>query len=410
MSSLRLHYAWLVVVLLWPVAMLNYLDRQMMAAMKFSIMDDVASIASDENWGNLLAMFKWVYAALSPLGGYLADRFGRRNVIVASLAVWSALTCATGCARHYHQLLLFRGLMGISEACYIPAALALVADYHRGPTRSRAVGLHQMAIYLGIMIGGLSGYAADSPCLGWRLAFLAAGAVGLVYALPLGWLLRDPPRAAGRRVAGPAVFRTVGSLSLNPSFLLLVLYFTLPALAGWLVRDWMPAVLKTQFNIGQGLAGFSATIWVNVAALGGAVAGGWLADRWMRSTDRGRIYTSALGTSLLIPALFGVAGAPTLAAAAAALVLFGIGWGVFDGNNMPILCQIVRPESRATAYGLMNLVSICGGGFADRAFGTLRDRHVPLGAIFAVFAAAVALSVVLVLLIRPRKENTWELP
>ena len=86
------------------------------------------------------------------------------------------------------------------------------------------------------------------------------------------------------------------------------------------------------------------------------------------------------------------------------LILFGLGWGFFDCNNMPILCQIVRPELRATGYGFMNLVSISCGGFADWGFGALRDRHVPLNVIFGAFAGIALLSAVVVLLIKPRTD------
>ena len=260
-----------------------------------------------------------------------------------------------------------------------------------------------MAIYVGIIVGGFSGYVADAPSLGWRFGFDAAGAAGVLYAVPLLFLLRNPPRAAAGQEAKPAPLQALRELAVNASFILLVLYFTLPALAGWVVKDWMPAILKTQFHIGQGIAGVSATLYVNLASLAGAVGGGWLADRWMGHTVRGRIYVSAVGTGLLIPALFGVGNAGTLAVAVAFLLLFGLGWGFFDCNNMPILCQIVRPELRATGYGVMNLVSICCGGFADRAFGALRDRQVPLNIIFGVFAGVGVLSVILVLLIRPRE-------
>lgn len=395
--------AWLAVALLWPVAMLNYLDRQMLAAMKFSMMHDIPSISTEQNWGSLLAMFKWVYAGLSPFGGYIADRFSRRRVVCVSLLVWSAVTWATGHAHTYHQLLWVRALMGISEACYIPAALALIADFHIGPTRSRAVGIHQMAIYVGVIIGGFSGYAADNPTIGWRLAFSVAGAVGVIYALPLFAFLKNPPRATTETASKPSPFRTLHELFSNPSFLLLVLYFTLPALAGWIVKDWMPAILKSQFKIGQGKAGVSATLYVNIASLCGAVLGGWAADRWVRSSARGRIYVSAIGTAMLIPALFGVGNAPTLTIAIVSLALFGIGWGFFDSNNMPILCQVARPELRATAYGIMNMLSVFVGGFADRGFGALRDRGVPINLAFTIFAGTCALSVLLVLLIRPKK-------
>jgi MFS family permease len=396
--------AWLIVALLFPVALLNYLDRQMLAAMKVSVMHDIPDIASQQNWGFLLGAFKWVYAVLSPVGGYLADRFSRRYVIAGSLFVWSAVTWWTGHVTSYDQLVTARALMGISEACYIPAALALIADFHTGPTRSRAVGVHQMGIYTGVIIGGFSGYVADAPQLGWRFAFSVCGVVGVLYALPLLLLLKNAPRPlanlASARKTSP--LDALGALLSNTSFLLLMLYFTLPALAGWVVRDWMPAILQKQFNIGQGHAGVSATLYWQVAALCCAVLGGWLADRWMRRTERGRIYVSAIGMACIVPAMFGVGNAGTLTVAVMFLVLFGVGWGFFDCNNMPILCQIVRPELRATGYGVMNLVSISCGGFADWGFGTLQDRGVPLNVIFSIFASAAVVSIALVLLIRPR--------
>lgn len=405
MKPPSLSYPWLVVALLWPVALLNYLDRQMLAAMKFSVMADIPSIASETNWGLMLGQFKWVYAFLSPVGGYVADRFSRRFTICGSLFVWSAVTWWTGQVTTYGELLWARSLMGISEAFYIPAALALIADYHAGPTRSRAVGLHQMAIYCGVIVGGFGGYAADAPAVGWRLTFAACGVFGMAYALPLVALLRDAPRPAELSVARPAnPAQAARELLANVSFILLVLYFTLPALAGWVVRDWMPAILKQEYALTQGEAGVAATLSWQLAAIGGALLGGWLADRWMRHSERGRIYVSAIGMALIVPAIFGVGNAATLAVAVAFLVLFGLGWGFFDTNNMPILCQIVRPERRATGYGIMNLVSISCGGLADWGFGLLRDRDVPLNVIFGAFAGTAVISVVLVLLIRPRAE------
>src|SRR5207248_4359707 len=126
----------------------------------------------------------------------------------------------------------------------------------------------------------------------------------------------------------------------NGAFLLLVFYFTLPALAGWVVKDWMPPILRNMFHLGQGVAGVSATLYVTIASFGGALFGGVIADAWMRITARGRIFTSAVGMALCIPALFGVGYAPSLLVAIVCLVVFGIGWGFFDANNMPILCQI----------------------------------------------------------------------
>jgi len=399
-------YAWLVVALLVPVALLNYLDRQMLATMKSSMVGDIPSIANKADWGLILGCFKWTYALLSPFGGFIADRFSRRHVICASLFIWSCVTWWTGHVSSFHELMTARAMMGVSEAFYIPAALALIADYHPGLTRSKAIGTHQIGIYIGQILGGYAGYIADSPDHGWRWAFSMCGMIGIIYALPLLATLRNPVKpvaAVAETTSARGGFR---ELLTNRNFLLLVLYFTLPAIAGWVVRDWMPDILKEKFGLGQGKAGVKAIVYVQVASLVGAVIGGILADRWMRKANRGRIFTSAIGMALFLPALFSVGNAGTLSIAVVGLIVFGLGWGFFDCNNMPILCQIVRPEWRATGYGIMNLVSISCGGFGDWAFGALRDRHVALNVIFGAFAGVALLSVFLVLLIKPRPTDT----
>ena len=403
-ASNTLRYAWFVVALLFPVALLNYLDRQMLATMKASMVADIPSIANKADWGLVLGVFKWTYAVLSPFGGYIADRFSRRYVIAASLFVWSAVTWWTGHVTTFHELMGARALMGISEAFYIPAALALITEYHTGSTRSRAVGVHQTGIYCGQILGGFAGYVADSPEHGWRWVFSTCGMLGVIYALPLLALLRNPERPAVDPAQPADKSGVVRGLLGNRNFILLVLYFTLPAIAGWVVRDWMPEILRERFSLGQGKAGVSAILFVQIASLVGAVVGGTLADRWMRHTPRGRIFTSAIGMLLFLPALFSVGNAGTLGIAIAGLIVFGLGWGFFDCNNMPILCQIARPEWRATGYGIMNLVSISCGGFGDWAFGTLRDQHVPLNLIFGVFAGVALLSVGIILLVKPRTD------
>jgi MFS transporter, Spinster family, sphingosine-1-phosphate transporter len=397
-------YAWTIVALLFPVALLNYLDRQMIASMKMSVMNDIPSIGSEANWGLMLGKFKFVYAICSPLGGYLADRFSRKYTICGSLFIWSLITWLTGQVTTYNELLIARTAMGISEACYIPAALAMIADYHSTTSRSRAVGIHQMGIYCGVILGGFAGYVADAPDFGWRFMFDFTGLAGVLYAIPLLWLLKDIPKSsrveesAGEK--GPWI-----AFLYNPNFLLLVVYFTLPAVAAWVIRDWMPAILQKEFNISQGKAGVSAALYWQASALVFALVGGWLADRWMKKTDRGRIFVSAIGMGMIIPAMFLVGKAPSMQSLSLAifgLILFGIGWGFFDINNMPILSQIVRPEQRATGYGIMNFVSMMCGGVADWAFGEMTHRKVPLDVIFSAFSGLAVISVIVVLMIRPK--------
>jgi len=395
--------AWITVALLWPVALLNYLDRQIFATMKQSIMAGVPDIGTDSHFGDLMAVFLFVYGIFSPVGGYVADRFNRRWVIIASLGIWSAITWLTGHAQTYQQMWWARAIMGISEACYIPAALALIADFHHAGTRSRAVGIHQSGIYLGIICGGLGGYVADSR-YGWRSGFQWFGLAGLVYAVVLLLFLKNAPRhrAEDGSVQRVPLFASLRSLFSVGAFMLLVFYFTLPAMPGWVVKSWMPALLAETFHLGQGQAGVSATLWITLASLAGVLIGGVLADRWMRRTNRGHILVSAIGMGICIPALFGIGYAPTLGVAVACLILFGLGWGFFDANNMPILCQIIPPKLRATGYGFMNLASITIGGLAVSRVGAMRDSGAAPSLIFTVCSLAAAVAVVLVLLIRPR--------
>ncbi len=410
-------YAWVVVALLWPVAMLNYLDRQMVSSIRSSIRADIPSIANDQDFGTLMAVFMWVYAFLSPVGGFIADKFNRRWAVIGSLFVWSAVTWATGHAQTYSQMLCFRALMGVSEAFYIPAALALIADFHTGGTRARAVGIHQSGIYVGLALGGVGGYIAQTSS--WRNCFTCFGIAGVVYAVVLMLALRDasrvsspsPPSGERAGVRGQSknesvtFLETFRALWSQPAFWILVIYFTLPAIAGWVTKNWLPTYLADTFQLKEGPAGLSATGYIQIASFVGVLLGGVVADWWMRRTNRGRVFTSALGVLLLVPALLGLGYAWSLGAAIGFMILFGLGWGFFDCNNMPILCQIARPEHRATGYGFMNLVSISVGAAATVALGWMRDHGIKFSVAFAVSAAVALVSVGLILLVKPRAEN-----
>jgi MFS family permease len=401
-------YAWAVVALLWPVVLLNYLDRQMVSTIRASIRADIPSIASDQDFGTLMAVFMWVYAFLSPVGGFIADKFNRRWTVIGSLFVWSAVTWATGHAQTYSQMLTLRALMGVSEAFYFPAALALIADFHTGGTRAKAVGLHQTGLYAGLALGGIGGYIAQTSS--WRNCFTWFGAAGVIYAIVLIFMLKDAPaQNSGGKKKSISVREIFFALWSQPAFWILVIYFTLPSIAGWLTKNWLPTFLADTFNLKQGPAGLSATCYIQFASLGGVFLGGVIADGWMRKTNRGRIFTSALGVFLLVPALLALGYAWSLPVAIAAMILFGLGWGFFDCNNMPILCQIARPEHRATGYGFMNLGAISVGGGATVALGWMRDHGVKFSVAFAASAAVALFSAGLILLVKPRAdifENT----
>lgn len=392
--------------MLFPVGLLNYLDRMMLATMRTSVRADIPSIANDADFGFIMALFMWVYAFLSPVGGYLADRFSRRWMVILSLFIWSLMTWLTGHAHTFSQMAWTRALMGMSEAFYIPAALALIADFHPGPTRSRAIGIHMCGIYAGQALGGVGGYIADTSS--WRNAFYWFGAAGVLYAIFLLFSLRDNRSGSENEFSSRERVSVAASMKMllgTGAFLILVVYFTLPGIPGWAVKNWLPTFLGTVFHLKQGPAGLSATGYVTFACFFGALLGGTLADRAMRYTSRGRIYVSAMGMGLCVPALIGLGNAGSLNGAIACMILFGLGFGFFDANNMPILCQIVRPEYRATGYGIMNLIGVAAGAGITVLMGSLRDHGISLGVVFSICAAAALIGGLLILLVRPREKE-----
>ncbi len=383
--------AWLTVALLWPVAMLNYLDRQMLATMGLSLRADIAELQSAEKFGDLMAIFLVVYAICSPIGGWVADRVNRKWLIVLSLAVWSSVTLLMGHAHNFPELYWLRAGMGISEALYIPAGLALIADFHRGSTRSLAVGLHLSGLYMGQALGGIGGWIAQD--VSWRAAFGSCGWFGVGYALVLVCFLREADRHSP---AFNAANETGQPSSINwPGFALLLLCFMLPSFPGWAVKNWLPTLLHDRFAFDQKSSGLFATIFASGAGFLGVILGGRLSDAWFRRNPRGRTYMSAIGLLITVPALVGIGQANTAAVALACIALYGLAFGFFDTNNMPILCELAPPRFRATGYGLINFAGISAGAIVTPLLGRLKDGGVPLGTGLAICAAPAFLAAAL---------------
>ena len=391
--------AWGTVALLWPVALLNYLDRQMLATMGLSIKVDIVELQSAECYGQLMAVFMWVYAFCSPLGGLIADRLNRKWLIVASLGIWSGVTLLMGQVHGFHQLYWLRAIMGVSEAFYIPAGLALIADYHRGPTRSLAVGVHMSGIYMGQALGGVGGWVAQD--ISWRTAFAGCGVMGVAYAFVLMLFLREKARDAAEPAAAQTAGAPAGGSVRWLGFLILLLCFSLPSMPGWAVKNWLPTLLQDRFLLDQKTSGLWATLIYAGAAFCGVLIGGRLSDVWSQRHVRGRTWASGLGLLLTVPALIGMGLAPSFPLALAATALYGLGFGMFDANNMPILCQVMPARCRATAYGVLNFAGIGAGAFLTPLLGRLKDHGVPLATGFAVCAAPALLAALLMFTLRP---------
>lgn len=396
-------YPWVVVGLLWLVALLNYMDRQMLATMRPSMQSDIEELNTAENFGILMAIFLWIYGLMSPVAGIIADRFNRKSLIVGSLFVWSGVTFAMGYATSFDQLYWLRAIMGVSEALYIPAALSLIADYHTGKTRSLAIGIHMTGLYMGQALGGFGATIAAN--LSWQFTFQSFGFIGMLYSIILILFLREINSKnpdSNRLQSAVSPIKGLRFLFLNPAFWLLVLYFTLPSLPGWAVKNWLPTLFSETLGIDMASAGPMATITTSGSSLLGVLIGGYLSDKWVQKNFRGRVYTGAIGLALTIPALILLGFGSELWHILLAAFCFGFGFGLFDTNNMPILCQLVPPRYRATGYGFMNLTGIFSGALVTDWLGKSSDAG-NLGQSFA-FLAIIILVILVVQLyfLRPK--------
>lgn len=401
-------YAWLVVALLWIVAFLNYLDRILITSMRDPIVADFS--LNDAQFGLLTAVFLWSYGIFSPFGGFIADKYSRKKTIVFSVMVWSVVTLWTGYASSFQEMLLTRFLMGISEACYIPAGLALITDYHRGKTRSLATGLHMSGLYAGLALGGIGGYVAE--LWGWRSGFHIFGAFGVVYALLLLFLLRDykaPVEEKEENVILETVKITatgaLKALFKVSSFYILLFYFAILGMVNWLVNGWLPTFLKDHFNLNLGEAGLSATGYIQIGSFIGVILGGILADRWTRKNNKGRLYMLIIGFSLGAPFLFLMASTTVMNIAIIAMVVFGLARGFNDANLMPILRQVADAKYIATGYGVLNFLSTIVGGMMVYVGGALKDADVSLSLVYQFAALALLVATWCLFFIRLKKND-----
>lgn len=402
------------VALLWAVAVLNYLDRQLVVTMAKPIKADLG--IADGRFGLFSSVFLWVYGLCSPLAGYLADRVGRKPVIISSLAVWSAATLLTGFVTSPGQMLIARAMLGVSEAFYMPAAVALIVDYHAGSTRSRATGLHLSGVYVGSVLGGLGGWFAEEH--GWRFAFLLFGSVGIAYALFLIVVLRVPDfgekpdaGAAGANdchslppPASPPRTNPFLALLSTRGFVLLLFMNALNGAAYWPLRNWLPSFFNSELGVDLTFSGVYGAMAFNGAAFAGMLLGSTVSDRLSARTQRARALVPAVGFCLAAPALFLVGSAALVPVIIGGIFVVGMSQGFLDANLMPAVCTVSDPRHRATGYGLMNFVGTTAGGVMTYVGGVLKDNAVPFGATFQVAAGFILVAGLLLFAVKPKTD------
>lgn len=400
-------YPWLLVALLCIVGCLNYLDRMMIVTMRTSIVEEIPM--SDAQFGLLTSVFLWVYGFSSPIAGYIADRFNRSTVIIASLFVWSMVTWLTSLATSFEQLLAARAFMGISEAFYIPAAMALIMDWHSDKTKSTAIGIHVAGVTVGQSLGFLGAWLAEAHS--WNYAFGIFGIIGLVYAIILAFLLKDRKEKIETtikddgKLSGISFRSATKSLFVNRSFIIVLAIWGLAGAISWMINGWLPTYYKEQFNLSQTEAGLYSTAYFFPAVLVGVITGGYLADWWSKTNGRARMWLPAIGLLIAVPAVFIASNAIVLWATVGGFLVYALTRPFIDANMMPILGMITDKKYLATGYGFLNLFSCIIGGVGIYIAGMLRDRQINLNIIFQVAAVSMVICAFLLFRLKPKKTN-----
>jgi MFS family permease len=380
-------YRWWVVAMLWFVCLFNYADRQAIFSV-FPLLKAEMHL-SDVQLGIVASSFMWVYALGAPFAGMIGDRFNRKALILGGLIFWSLITLATALSRTYWQLVLFRALEGLGETFYYPASMSLLSDYHGKETRSRAMGLHQSSVYAGTIAGGtVAGFLAQR--FGWRSSFWTFGSLGILLGVVLLALLREPGRT--RTAEARAPWRGVFSHRMAP---VLVAVFSGANFVAMVFLTWMPSFLNRKFGMTLAMAGLNGTAWLQIASVLGVLSGGFLADRMVRKRPGGRMLAQAIGLFGGIPFLFLTGWTMSSVVLVAAMTGFGYFKGIYDANIWASLYDVVKPEQRATALGLMNSIGWLGGSAAPIVIAAAAQGWGMSAAISATSAVYLAIAILL---------------
>jgi predicted MFS family arabinose efflux permease len=349
---------WQVVAFLFAAFALCYVDRQAAFSI-FPVLEKELGFSSAE-LGLVGSLFVWSYALTMPLAGRIADVFRRDRLLIISLVLWSLSTLGTALSGSVATFLGWRVMMGLTESLYFPAAMAILATLHPGPTRSRALSIHQSAQLLGIVAGGwYGGWAADQ--IGWRNGFAALCFVGIAYSLVLLFFFRKIPVT---RTVARSVSEGSRKLLHSPLYLLLAATFFCFCGVLWIVYAWLPDLLYEHFGLSLSASGFNATLYVQVGCGLGTLLGGWLADHFVPQVRAARFYTVACGVILSMPCVYLAFRAPSLTQFRVFATGFGLLSGLAIGNWFAAAYDVVRDQDYGFATGVLNMTGGVSAGMA----------------------------------------------
>jgi MFS family permease len=362
-------YPWQLIGLLWMVAFLNSADRSVLFAVMPQLRTDFQ--LTDTQLALISSVFFWIYAIAAFLSGRLSDTARRSTVVVSGLAFWSVATGVASLSTGFAMFIALRGFVALGESTYYPAATALISDWHTRAMRSRALSLHQTGVFAGAGLGGyLAGEIADR--FGWRIPFVVFGGGGLVLGVVLHRLLRDPPAAAltphaapvrpdVATAGAPAGPRLSDLLTRRPALALCAVFFLSNGAATG-ITVWAPTYVHDVMGMDLGSSALYGAASINLAGFVAVPFGGLLADWLAGRSPIGRSYALIIGLSIAAVCLVPFAFAKSALMVGVVLLCSTVGKGLFDGCIYAAMHDVVPPQSRATAVGLMTMLGFFGAG------------------------------------------------
>ena len=384
----------MVLVFLFGVNLLNYIDRQILFAVFPPIQVELS--LTDTQLGLLASAFMWVYLSTAPIFGLLADRRSRPRLMGLGVGIWSVATMLSGVARSHAGLLFGRATVGIGEASYGSVAPALLSDAFAPAERGRALAFFSMAIPVGSALGYLLGGFLERA-FGWRAAFFVVGVPGLLLAWSVS-RLADPPRGRldamnshGLAASAPGA-RDYLALLRTPSYLLNCLAMTAMTFAVGGLAAWVPTYLVRIRGMDLAQANLIFGLLTLIAGVGGTLAGGWLGDRLLARFPTAYFLVSGVGLLLSVPCAAAVILLQERLWVLGAIFLAEIFIFLNTGPLNAIIANVSRAGVRATAYAAnIFVIHALGDAISPTIMGLLSDR-MGLAAAFWIAPATLALA------------------
>ena len=371
-------------------------DRALFGLLTIPIQDELK--LSDVQIGWINTTLSWTLAAMTVVAGFLGDRFSRKWIITISLMAWSLMTVFMGFIGGFAGALFFRSIAtGVGESFYAPSAYALMASHHK-ETRSVAFSIHQAALYVGLMASGLIVAWALGLLGTWRNVFIAFGAAGFALGVAFIWALKDGAKgAAPAKSRDASILLSLRAYFCNPSALCATAGFVAIVFVNNAYLFWAPKFAAEKFAVGVGEAGKGVMLWHHLFAFGAILLGGVLTDRFVSRMPRFRLGFQIVALACGAPALLWIGFAPSLASMLVAASAYGVFRGFFEVNTHASLFDVVPPEHRSAAVGLLNMIAFFFGGLAGVAMGALSQKWGVKGfeAGFGIMAATYALAALL---------------